>query len=296
MSSPAPGTARSSAGGPVITGPAAVMLKASAVLAVLVALAVGVFALFQSRRHAQERFNDIQVTLAPGVSLQSLPWNDNLPRSGAEQFAILPSGNLVVRAGGRLYDFSDGSPLVSGTDIVQSFALVKGALAVITSNGRLGYVGDQSISDVGAAPQDTTAIASTSGGDELFLLNGNALSSLSDDGMVHALVASPEAISAVGGDRERHVFSVGNSLFLQSGAGRPVMLIDFPDQRILGVALDGDRIYCSTPRGIYQVRGALMVPLALGVAGELLPASDGLFVLNAENSRLYRLVFEKPGQ
>lgn len=130
--------------------------------------------------------------------------------------------------------------------------------------------------------------------DQLFFYGGASnysLLSLADDGDPHLLASSPEMIEVVAGNRNRHVFSIGSSLFVQSDADKPVMLLDFPDAKIAGVAFNGDTIYCATNKGIYQLEGALAVPLVLGMGGQLRLTPDGMFVLNSENGRIYRLVF-----
>lgn len=269
-------------------------MAGGAVFALLAVIAAVDLVLFRSSQHGRARYDDIQVTLAPSVHLQSLPWSGRLPNAGADQFAVSPGGGLVVRIGGALYDFADGEKLLSGGENkIQSFALVDGALVVITANGRLGYVSDGSIDEVGEAPLQVSRMASSENSEQLFLYGGSSnysLLALGADG-VHPLARAPEMIEAVAGDSQRHAFSVGNSLFLQSGSEKPVMLLDFPDTTITGLALSGDVIFCATNKGIYQLQGALAIPLVLGMGGQLRLTPDGLLVLNPDNGRLYRLVF-----
>jgi|GEM_PF-6675693 hypothetical protein len=275
--------------------PAPLFIAGAAIFALLAVLAVADLIMLRGSRHGRERYDDLQVTVAPTVNLQSLPWSDQLPKAGADQFAVSPSGSLVVRIGSRLYDFADGAKLISGNENeIQSFAFVNGALAVITNSGHLGYVSDESVVDVGKVPQGTSRMSGSDNSDQLFFYGGASnysLLSLADDGDPHLLASSPEMIEVVAGNRNRHVFSIGSSLFVQSDADKPVMLLDFPDAKIAGVAFNGDTIYCATNKGIYQLEGALAVPLVLGMGGQLRLTPDGMFVLNSENGRIYRLVF-----
>jgi len=270
------------------------------VLVVLAFFGIADWLMSRSYHDALGGYSDLQVTLAPTVNLQSLPWNDGLPSSPASQFALAPDGYLVVNIGGTLYDFDNGKKLMSeaGSQI-QSFAFVSGALAVITADGHLGYASDESFTDLGKLPQGPSRIAGSDTGDELFLHGGSSnysLLSFRTAGDLQTLASSPEMIEAVAGNRERHVFSVDSSLFIQSGTGRPRMLLDFPDARITGLAINGSTIYCATGKGIYQLAGALAVPLVLGMGGQLSYTPHGLLVLNSENGRLYRLALTNDKQ
>src|SRR5207249_1596150 len=95
--------------------------------------------------------------------------------------------------------------------------------------------------------------------------------SFSPGGSLQALAGAPAVIETVAGDRRRRLFAVGGSLFSLVGPGRSLPLLDLPDPsvNVVGLAVDGETIYFSSPDVVYALRGGLAMPLVMGLGGPL---------------------------
>jgi len=236
----------------------------------------------------------VNATLGPGLKLEAMPWSARLPKDRADEFDVSSDGPVLVRFNGKILDFASGATLTPEAT-VRSFAFVRGAIAIVTNAKHLAYLSEEGVRDVGLAPMSAARICPSDDGQELLLIRDDepyGLASVDSGGQVRPLSGSPSHIETVAGTSARHIFSIGNELYLQEGDGPPALLLRLPQKeaRILGLALHGDDVYFATREGIYAIKGSLAVPLVLGFGGPLRMTKDGLVILNAKNGRLYRLL------
>lgn len=255
-------------------------------VAALIMIAFGV-----SRHGTAHDYPDIEAIVAPGVSLQSLPWSPDLP-ADFEEFRVSNSNYIVLRVGDTLVDFENGDRIREVGEPVQSFSFVGGGLAVLTSAGSLAYLDEHSLQDVGPSPVGATRLQASEDGNELLLLRDQepfGLASLDSNGKVHLLTGSPDPIVAAAGTFARHIFATVDELYLQEADSSPLLLLRLPDQKFLGLAIQEGNIYFSTRKGVYAVHGGIALPLVLGLGGPLESARAGLLVMNGDNNRIYRI-------
>ncbi|HTD24889.1 MAG TPA: hypothetical protein VK738_19710 [Terriglobales bacterium] len=282
---------------PEIAKPLRLLMKISA-WSIGIAIVVGgtTWLVWSHNQQQQKNYGEeASFTTAPGVTVAVYPWSGSLPSTEIQDFDVSRDGNIVVRTGNALYDPSNGEKLA---DDVQSFTFVKGALAVQTTEGHLAFWADDTLHDVGPLPVPVSRIL-PSEDEEQLLLTSNGESSLyslvPEEGTLEPLLGPTEGVETAAGSPQRHFFAVDSSLFLQAGAARPLMLLDLPEanDRIVGLATQGDDTFFASQNMVYQLRGGVAFPLVIGLGGTLRMAPDGLLVLDQKTGHLYRISWAK---
>lgn len=274
-------------------GPVELLMKATAgVILLMAGVTFIAYIISAIRTHAAE-FSDLSITAAPFAHAESVPWNPKLPDSSVDGFDVSPDGYLVLSINGMLYDAATGKPLTDFTgNSIGSVAFVDGSVVGITFDMNIGYLNEQGFQIVGVAPFISRRIQGMTDGRGAFLmqdLTPFGLAVVHPDGSTEALTGAADKIIAVAGTESRHVFAVGDELYVQDGTSTPLLLLKTGDKEITGVALDSGAIYFSTIKGIYIVHGAVALPVVLGLGGSLRMYNHSLVVLNAANNRIYRV-------
>lgn len=242
----------------------------------------------------------IEVTVAPGVSVEALPTARSLAKARFAAFDAAPNGAIVVSVGSRLFDMANGDDVFAGQVPVQSFAFVGEALAVIDDSGRLGAYDDGRLQVLGEPPMIGARLVAASDRSRLFFLrkeydgeaNSPALVVMGEGMAPETLAGSFDPVGAVGGDAIQTYYSVGGALFQAIDRANSTLTLVLPDPQdtITGIAVAGGAVYFATKRAIYTLEEGIALPLVIGLGGDLRFLPDGLYVLSAANGRLYRLV------
>jgi hypothetical protein len=240
--------------------------------------------------------SSIKVTKAPGVSVEVLPVHRSLAEKRLACFDVAADGAIVVLADGILYDVASGERLNKGGPDVRRLALTSGTIAVVTADNKLALWEDGRITPVGPSPVRRGDLAAA--GDGRVLLFGSAkdgrhaLLALRPGGRTQVLAGSPVRITAAAADKRQTWFAAEESLFQLLEPGRPLLVLDMPepDDHIVGLALHGGTVYFSTRDAVYVLKGALALPLAIGIGGRLRATDSGIVVLDYARGHLYRVV------
>ena len=249
----------------------------------------------------------LRVTHAAGIRVELLPSHRSLINSRFDEFDISPNGGIAVRVGSVLYDMMSGERLLRAADGVVSFAFVDDSLVVVTESWQLAYMSEDGPKDVGASLVRPARIKTTEDGTRLLVFEGSRRLAANDtkgqllyrlppEGESQLLAASSEPILAAAGDDVSTYFSVGRSLFALTEPGRPLLVLDMPHRsdRIVGIAFSPLTVYFSTEDTVSVLRDKLVLPVVIGLGGQLRLRADGLYVLDARQRRLYRVVAAEP--
>ncbi|MCE5278388.1 MAG: zinc ribbon domain-containing protein [Planctomycetaceae bacterium] len=247
---------------------------------------------------------NLELTTAPGLLVEILPSAKSLAKTRFEAFDVSPSGVIIVRVDSRLLDMASGEELFTTPNPVQSFAFVGDALTAIDADGNLASFEEGTLHRIGKPPVEHASLAPASDHSRLFfyrneegwLSDSPALAAMKQSS-IKVLTGSPNAITAVGGDAYQTLFATKNALFQVLTPGRPSLVLALPDptQTILGVGIAGTATYFSTERAVYAYQDGIIVPLVLGLGGELRVRGGDVYVLDARQRRIYRIAPIKGG-
>jgi hypothetical protein len=201
---------------------------------------------------------------------------------------------------------ANGKDLFTGGEAVRSFAFAGEALAVIDTNGKLGFFDDGRIHLVGDPRVPAARLAASSDRTRLLIFrddhdngrNSPALVSVRAGMAPEVLAGSPSPIDAVGGDSLQTFFATDHALFQAITPGRPSLLFVLPDatQSIAGIAVAGEAVYFATDQAVYALTEGMAVPVVIGLGGDLRLVGGALYVLDTRQGRVYRIVVSKAGK
>lgn len=246
---------------------------------------------------------EVDLTVAPGISVELLPSSEALGSRRFEQFDVSPEGAVIVIDDGRVYDMLSGTRLTDESTEARSLAFVGGALAVTTRQGALGYDNGSGFERVADAPWIETGLAPSTSRTTLLLYRerddggsgDTSIFAMARGGKPEPVAASARGVRTVAGDLARFYFSNGARLYRVEG-GEPELMFAPPDrQPILGIAAAGDGVYFATQHAVYALSGDLVVPLVLGIGGPLRLYGSELYVLAQRQGRVFRLDLRKEG-
>ena len=254
-----------------------------------------------SHSYGPDAAQDVRLTVAPGVSVELLPGARSLDSAVFANFDVSPGGAVLVGDGTQVFDLASGEPLLPDRH-VRSFAFAGGGLALLRSDGKLGYFDGTSFHAVGDAPHVESGLVSSTDYSRLLLHRQSA----DDTGTAPAVVEFREGaaprnltgsftpIAAVAGDAFQTYFAERNALYQLVSPGSPTIILTLPsvEQNILGIAVDGSATYFATDSGVYLLREGMAIPLVLGIGGRLRVSGEHLFVLSSRTGRIYRITMQ----
>jgi hypothetical protein len=247
--------------------------------------------------------DQLDLMVAPGVSVEILPSARSLADVRFETFDVSPSGAVLVSKGSRVFDMASGEEVFASGESVRSFAFVGAALAVIDTRGKLGFFDGGRVRVVGDSQVPSARLAASSDRTRLFVYQDGhndgrqlpALVSMREGSAPEVLTGSYGPINAVGGDALQTFFSGEHALFQVITPGRPSLLFVLPDaaQSITGIGVAGTAVYFATGNAVYVLEDGIAVPLVIGLGGGVRILSGALYVLDAKQGRVYRIVVAK---
>ena len=248
-----------------------------------------------------------KLIVAPGVSVELLPSARALAEARFDRFDVSDRGVVLVGLGARIVDMLSNEPLLKGRDDIHSFAFMEGGgLAMVDGEGRLGMYDEGAFSPAGQAPVPAAALTSSSDRTRLFVHRESddpsgetpAILAVQKGQRPQVLTGSFTPIAAVGGDAFQTYYGDGNSLYQILAPGMPNLVLTLPDpaQTILGVAVAGRAVYFATDRAVYLLDGDVVLPLVIGIGGQIRIRGSDLYVLDAESGRIYRIALAEGRQ
>lgn len=279
-----------------------VLMSAAVTSVIVIALALILTQPFSPFAYGPAEAANLEITTPPSVTVEILPSARSLAKNQFDAFDVSPSGFVIVRVDSKLIDMVSGDELFTTPIPVQSFAFVDDALVAIDAEGNLAAFEDGTLRVIGKSPVKHATLAPTSDHTRVYfyrnedgwLPNSPALAVLKKS-TVEVLTGSPSAITAVGGNAFQTLFATENALFQVLAPGRPSLVLALPDETetILGVAIAGTAIYFSTERAVYAFQDGVVVPLVLGLGGEIRVIGSDVYVLDARQRRIYRIGLDK---
>lgn len=241
---------------------------------------------------------NLDVIVAPGVVVEILPSAKSLAKARFDGFDVSPSGAIVALVDSQLVELASGEALFSTSSPVQSFAFIGDALAAIDADGNLAALEDGALRVIGKPPVEHARLAPSSEHTRLFFYRNEdgwlpdrpALAAM-EKSSIRVLTGSTTAIGIAGGDAFQTLFATGNALFHVITPGRPSLVLTLPDpaQAIIGIGIAGTATYFSTAHAVYALQDDIVIPIVLGLGGELRVSEGAVYVLDARQRRIYRI-------
>lgn len=252
----------------------------------------------------------VDLIVAPGVSVDLMPAAKSLDGARFTGFDVAPNGAIVVSTetatAGRVVDMANGEAVFTDGTAITSFAFVAGELAAVDSGGRLGVPSGGRFQPVDDAPVPGFRLGASSDGSRLFFLRTDydgegdvpALLSVVEGAAPEVLTGSFDPLKAVGGDALQTYFSLGGALFELFEPGRSALLFALPDasQSIVGIGASGGALYFATERAVYTLVDQIVLPLVIGIGGDLRILGSDLYVLDSRQARVYRIALSTAGR
>lgn len=247
-----------------------------------------------------EEARNAKLIVAPGVSVELLPSAAALAEARFDRFDVSDRGVVLVGHNNRIVDMLSNDPLLEGNNEIRSFGFVGGGgLAMVDEAGMLGVYDGGKFRPVGPAPIPAAVLTPSSDRTRLFLHREDgdgsgespAIVAVGNERRPQILTGSFTPILAVGGDAFQTYYADGNSLFQILAPGKPNLVLTLPEptQNILGIAVGGGAVYFATSHAVYLVDGDVVIPIVIGIGGDLRIRGSDLYVLAAEFGRVYRI-------
>ncbi len=243
-----------------------------------------------------------EFTVAPDVRVEIAPSHRSLQQARFQDFVVTPEGAVIVQTPRGIFDMTGGRRLgYDNAEQVTSMTFIAGALVVTTSERQLGYWDDQGLAPLEVPGISPVAVFGDSSADHLYIVDEHRsdaavyrLCSLTKGQALQVECGSPQLITAMTRDEVSTIFTAGGGLFRLLAPGQPAMLLKLPNaQKIVGIASSGGTLYFATSSNVYALGQDTAMPVVLGLGGKLQATPGGLFVLDRERGRVFRIAIGK---